>query len=147
MPGKIYQVRLTEAEQEQLHQYVNRGKVQARCLTRARILLLANNQWTDEQIAQALKVGMATVFRIRKRYSQEGLEVALKERPRSGGPPKVDSPLEAHLTLLACSEPPEGHSRWTLRLLADKVVELGWVDSLSHTTVRRWLKKTNLNPG
>jgi len=143
----MYQVRLTQAEQEQLNQYVNRGKAKARSLTRARILLLANGQWTDEKIAEALKVSMATVFRTRRRYSQEGLEAALKERSRRGGSPKVDSHLEAHLTLLACSEPPEGHSRWTLRLLAGKLVELEWVDSISHTTVRRWLKKTSLSPG
>lgn len=141
MRKKVYQVNLTEPEREQLLQDINQGKKSARSLTRARVLLLAHEQWIDEAITKALKVSMATVARVRKRYCQEGLEAALLDKPRSGAPPKVNSRLEAQLSALACSEPPEGQARWTLRLLADKLVELELVDSISHTAVGNWLKK------
>jgi transposase len=143
MPKKLYNVHLTNTERMSLQQTINQGKPSARKLTRARILLLADDQWKDVEIAQALKISSGTVQRIRQRYCQQGLETALKEKPRPGAPPKVDSRLDAQLTLLACSEPPAGQKRWTLRLLADKLVELELVGSMSHTTVHRQLKKTN----
>ena len=147
MPKKMYAVHLPDSERISLQQFTNHGKPLARQVTRARIFLLADAQWPDEEIAEALQISRATVYRIRKRYSQEGLEPALQEKPRPGAPRKVDSRLEVQLTMLACSEPPEGHSRWTLRLLADKVVELACIATFSHTTVRRIRKKTPSNLG
>jgi transposase len=143
----LYRVRLKEEEREELHQYLRRGRSSARSLTRARILLFADEDRSDEEIIEALKVSRTTVNRIRKRYCQGGLDFALHEKPRSGAPPKIDGRIEAQLTLLACSDPPEGRSRWTLRLLADKLVELESVDSISHMSVHRLLKKTRSNRG
>ena len=136
---KLYSVRLKEDEREELSQYLRRGKSSARSLTRARILLLADEGRPDEDIADALKVSKSTVNRIRKRYCEGGLEFALTEKPRSGAPPKIDARVEAKLTGLACSNPPEGRSRWTMNLLADKLVELGEVDSISGMSVCRAL--------
>ena len=147
MPGKIYRVQLTKEQREDLLKLVNRGKSSARVLTRGRILLLADEQKWDEEIAQALKVSAATVGRIRKRYCLEGLESALHDRLRTGAPGRVGGRFQAHLCALACSEPPEGYARWTLRLLSEKVIELGLIDSISHTEVGKLLKKTSLNLG
>jgi putative transposase len=143
----IFCVRLKKEDREDLNRYLRRGKSSARSLTRARILLLADEGSSDEEIVESLKVSRTTVNRIRKRYCEGGLEFALYEKPRSGAPLKLDGRIEAQLTLLACSEPPEGRSRWTLRLLADKLVELEAVDSISHMSVHRLLKKTRLNHG
>jgi len=112
-------------------------------LTRARILLLSAEGKTDTFVADALKVNPQTVRNIRKRFAEEGLEVALRERPRPGARPKLDAKGEAFLIALACSDPPEGREHWTMQLLADRLVELGVVDSISDETVRRVLKKTN----
>jgi transposase len=147
MPQKVYQVRLTTKERHQLLRSLQRGKQSARVLTRARILLLADEQRSDEEIADALHISRATAFRIRKRYAQEGLASAVCEKPRRGAPVKVGHRLEAHLTALACTQPPKGRGRWTLRLLADKLVELELVDTISHTTVYRSLKKTRSSRG
>lgn len=138
---------LKEEDREELNLYLRRGKSSARSLTRARILLLADEGRLDEEIVEVLKVSRTTVNRIRKRYCEGGLEFALHEKTRSGAPPKIDGRVEAKLTLLACSEPPEGRSKWTLRLLADKLVELEAVDSISHMSVHRMLKKTRSNHG
>jgi putative transposase len=143
----IFCVRLKEEDRDELNQYLRRGKSSARSLTRARILLLADEGRSDDEIVEALKVSRTTVNRIRKRYCEGGLEFALHEKPRSGAPPKIDGRVEAQLTLLACSEPPEGRSKWTLRLLADKLIELEAVDSISHMSVHRLLKKTRSNRG
>ena len=137
----IFCVRLSEEDRTELNKYLRHGKSPARSLTRARILLLADEGHSDEVIVEALKVSRPTVNRIRKRYCEGGLDFALYEKPRSGEPPKLDGRVEAELTLLACSEPPEGRSKWTLRLLADKLVELEAVDSISHMSVHRILKK------
>ena len=137
----IFCVRLSEEDRTELNKYLRHGKSPARSLTRARILLLADEGHSDEVIVEALKVSRPTVNRIRKRYCEGGLDFALYEKPRSGAPPKLDGRVEAELTLLACSEPPEGRSKWTLRLLADKLVELEAVDSISHMSVHRILKK------
>lgn len=138
----IYVVNLTDEDREELNQYLRRGKSSARSQTRARILLLADEGRSDAEIADALSVSRTTICRIRKRYCDFGLEFALNEKPRSGAPPKIDGRVEAELTVLACSDPPEGRSKWTLRLLADKLVELEVVDSISHMSVQRTLKKT-----
>ena len=143
----VFCVRLKKEDREDLNRYLRRGKSSARSLTRARILLLADEGRSDEEIVEALKVSRTTVNRIRKRYCEGGLEFALHEKNRSGAPPKIDGRVEAQLTLIACSEPPEGRSKWTLRLLADKLVELKAVDSISHMSVHRLLKKTRSNHG
>ena len=152
MPKK-YRVTLTTAEREQLTQMVAKGKAAARALTHARILLKTDESeggpaWTDAAVCEALDVGLCTVMRVRERFVEEGLDAALRPRPsRYVQPRKLDGHLEAQLITLACSEAPEGHARWTLRLLADRFVQLGHVEELSHETVRQTLKKTKSSPG
>ena len=143
----MHVISLKEEERKELKQYLRKGKSSARSLTRARILLLADEGLDDEKIAGALKVSKSTISRIRTRYCESGLDFALHEKARSGAPPKIDSRIEAQLTLLACSEPPDGRSRWTVRLLADRLVEMDIVDSISHMSVQRLLKKMKLNLG
>lgn len=145
--NKKYVVRLTAQEREQIEKLLRRGRAHARKLLYGRILLKADadgpDPWTDERIADALEVSTATVARERRRYCEEGLEIALM--PRKPGLPRrrvLDGRSEAHLIALACSDPPEGRERWSLRLLADRMVELGYADALSYETVRRTLKKT-----
>ena len=147
MPAAKYIVDLAQEEREQLLQLIRKGTSRARKLARARILLKADEGLGDEQVAQALHVGSATVGRVRQRFVEEGLESALTERPRPGQRLKLNSKEEAHLIAVACSDPPKGHSRWTLRLLADKAVELGLADSIARETVRQVLKRGTLNPG
>lgn len=143
--NKKYRVRLTDEERNYLEKLVRRGKAHARKLLYARILLKADENgpaWTDERIADALEVSGATVARERRRFWEEGLEVALL--PKKPGRPRrrvLDGRAEAYLIALACSNPPEGRDHWPLRLLADQMVELGYVESLSYETVRRTLKK------
>lgn len=144
---KLHIVSLKEQEREELKQYLRKGKSSARSLTRARILLLADEGRDDEMIAEALKVSKSTVSRIRTRYCESGLDFALHEKARSGAPPKIDGRIEAQLTLLACSEPPDGRSRWTVRLLADRLVEMEVVEAISHMSVQRLLKKMKLSLG
>ena len=144
---KLHIVSLKEQERDDLKQYLRKGKSSARSLTRARILLLADDRCDDKTIAEALKVSKSTVSRIRTRYCEGGLDFALHEMARSGAPPKIDSRIEAQLTLLACSEPPDGRSKWTVRLLADKLVEMDVIDSISHMSVQRLLKKMKLSLG
>jgi putative transposase len=140
--AKKYCVTLTDDEREPLHAITKRGKVAARQLSRAHLLLHAAAGANDDAIAHALHVGTATVERTRKRFIEEGLEAALAERPRPGGRRKLESKQEAFLIALACSAPPEERPRWTMQLLADKLVELRVVESISDETVRRILKKT-----
>lgn len=128
------------------------GEHAARTLTRARILLKADESdcgqaWSDEAIAEALDVGQATVQRMRRRYSERGIEAIYHRRPRRSYQRKLDGAAEAHLVAMACSEPPQERARWSLRLLADRMVELGHVDSLSHECVRQTLKKTRSSLG
>jgi transposase len=144
---KLHIVSLKEEEREELKRYLRKGKSSARSLTRARILLLADEGRDDEEIAGALKVSKSTVNRIRTRYCDGGLDSALHEKLRSGAPPKLDGRIEAQLTLLACSEPPSGRSKWTVRLLADRLVEMEVVESISHMSVQRLLKKMKLSLG
>ncbi len=139
---KRYIVDLTADERAELLTLLNRGVAPARRLTRARILLLADEGSSDGAIAAALHVQTATVERTRRRFVEGGVERALSDQPRPGGRPKLDGKQEAHLVALACSRAPEGRARWTMQLLADRWVELGVVDAISDETVRRTLKKT-----
>lgn len=121
---------------------LRRGTAPARTQTRARILDLLHRGQHPDQIAEILQVSGATVFNIKRRYLEEGLDSALSDKPRSGKPPTIDGKIRAQITALACSKAPDGHARWTLRLLADRAVELGFLDSISHTGVKKILKKT-----
>jgi len=145
-----YIVELTSAEQKELAQLVSKGKAAARKITHARILLQANESqdgpaWTDEQISEAFGIHTNTIHGIRRRFVEHGLQAAL-ERKKQDRPSRkrvVDGDVEAHLIALRCGDPPEGRNQWTLRLLADKLVELEIVPSICHETVRQALKKTS----
>lgn len=149
--AKFYRVTLTDAERCELKALINRGKGEARKLTHARILLQADEAeggpcFTDQAIAGVLQVSARTVERVRQRFIDQGLEAALiPKRSERVYARLLDGVQEAHLIALACSEPPDGKSRWTLRLLADRMVELDYVETVSYETVRRVLKKTNSN--
>jgi transposase len=145
--AKRYIVTLTEEERVHLLALTKKGKVSARQLTRAHILLQADAGGIDTVIAAALHVAIATVERVRKRFVEAGLEAALRERPRPGGQRKLDGKQEAFLLALACSTPPEGRTAWTMQLLAHKLVELRVIDAISDETVRRTLKKTRSSHG
>lgn len=150
---KRFVVTLTDEERRSLRALVSSGKGAARKLTHARILLKADAgaggpNWTDAAISEGVEVGTATVERVRQRFVEEGLEAALvPPKPDRIYERKLDGDGEAHLIALACSESPEGRSRWTLELLADRMVALGHVESLSYQTVRRVLKKTRSSLG
>jgi transposase len=145
VPKKIYIVDLTKEERTHLLDFVRSGKQSARKLNRARILLLADEGKADSEIAAALHTGTATVQRTRQRFVEANLEGALNERRRPGGQKKLDEKGEAILETLAHSKPPEGRKRWTLQLLADRLVQLKVVDSISYETVRQELKKSDLS--
>jgi transposase len=145
MPRKIYIVDLTEEERTYLLDFIKSGERSARKLNRARILLLADEGKADSEIAGALHTGTATVQRTRQRFVEGNLEGALNERPRPGGQRKLDEKGEAILETLAQSKPPDGRKRWTLQLLADRLVQLKIVDSISYETVRHELKKSGLS--
>ena len=153
MAKERYIVELTSEERNQLEQLLRKGKVAAYRQRHARILLLADqgpsikSTMSDSAIAQAVNCGMATIERIRKRFVLEDFEAALGRKNRTNYPRQIDGDAEAHLIALACSAPPQGHERWTLRLLADKMVELKVVEHCSKDTVHRTLKKTNLSLG
>jgi transposase len=147
MPKK-YRVTLTAEEREELERLLSRGKADVRCLKHAQILLKADEAeggpgWSDARIADAFDAGVATIERLRQRFVEEGMQAALRTY-RTGTRTyerKLDGAQEAHLIALACSAPPEGRARWTLRLLAQRMVELAYVDTLSYETVRQTLKK------
>jgi transposase len=143
MPRKKYIVKLNDEEREQLHEMTSKGELKVRKFKRAMILLKADETLSDPQIMAAVNVSRPTVERIRKRYVLGGLEKALNEDPRPGQKRKLDGRDEAQLIAIACTEPPAGHDHWTMRLLANKLVELEVVESISHETVRQTLKKTN----
>ena len=144
-------VRLTSEERSDLEKLVTTGKAKARKIIHARILLKVDADgpnWSDDKVQEALDVGKATVERVRKAFVEQSLEAALNRKPlRETRSRKLDGDQEAHLVALVCSEAPEGRKRWTLRLLADKMVELKHVDSLSYETVRQTLKKTKQSLG
>lgn len=137
-----YRVTLTPEERERLECIVSKGKCAARTQTRARIILKAADGYSDEEIMEALDVSSITVYRTRQRCVEEGVDAALVERQRARRPSKLTDRQCAHVIAVACSDAPDGHDHWTLRLLADKVVELGFADSYSHESVRQLLKKT-----
>ena len=148
MPTYKHQVVLSSKQRKQLEALSQRGEISARKLTRARILLLADQNRTpgamvDHQIHEVLGVSQATIIRIRKKFATSGLAGALEELSRSGRPLKFDGYQRAQITALACSNPPDGHSQWSLRLLADHLVELDVVEGISPETVGAILKKTN----
>ena len=147
MTENKYRVELTESQEDRLNEVANRGISPARMVKRALALLKSNEGQVDAQIADALSISRRTVVRIRKRFCEEGLESALTERPRPGQKRRLDKRAEAYLVAVACSDPPEGHAHWTLKLLADKMVELDYVDSVARATIRKTLKKTNSNRG
>lgn len=148
--AKKYIVTLAQEERERLRQMLSSGKEGVRKLTRARILLKADEGWTDKAIHEALDVGVSTIERTRRRFVEEGLEAALNRRPSTRRyEHKLDGNAEAHLIALACSSPPAGRKKWSLRLLADTLVTLEQVDLdfVSHETVRQALKKTSSSLG
>lgn len=146
--NKKYIVTLTDTERAELRKLISSGKGAARRLTHARVLLKADQGLTDDRIASEVEVGVATVERVRKRFVEEGLTASLDpRRPDKPRERKIDGLVEAHLIALACSTPPKGKARWTLRLLANKLVELEHLPEVSHETVRRALKQTSLGPG
>jgi transposase len=143
MPRKMYIINLSDTDREKLEQMTHKGTLKARQFKRAMILLKADEGLSDPQIMAALNVSRPCVERIRKRFVADGIERALNEDPRPGQKRKLDGRAEATLVATACSEAPEGHVRWTLRLLAGKLVQLQVVEAISHETVRRTLKKTS----
>ena len=151
--AKRYRVTLTQPERQELQQLISRGKADARKLAHARILLQADEAdggpaRTDADIAGALDTSTRTCERVRERFVEQGLEAALVRKPAARAyARKLDGRGEAHLVALACSRPPEGRKRWTMQLLADRVVALGHADALSDETVRRVLKKTRPSRG
>ena len=151
---KKYKVTLTAEERNSLQQLIATGKAAAKVLTHARIVLKADAApdgpaWTDARIAEALEVNVTTVERLRERFVEQGLDAALarKKPDRPSRERKLDGQAEARLIALACSDPPRGRARWTLRLLADRLVELEVVDTVATETVRRTLKKTSSSRG
>jgi len=145
MARKSQPITLSAEELRSLKTSLTKGATPARVQTRARVLDLLHRRHAPTDIAGVLQVGVATIFNIKRRYLAEGLEAALHDKPRSGKPCKIDGVARAKITALACSKTPDGRARWTLRLLADKAIELGFVESISHDTVREVLKKTGFN--
>ena len=146
-----YYVQLSKEDRQELESLIHSGESSARTQTRARILLLTDENQkkkkSTKEIASALLCSMPTVTNIRKKFSAGGIENALYDKARPGAVPKITGEIEAQLTMLACSAPPEGRARWTLQLLADKLVELKLVDSISDVAVMHRLKKMNLSLG
>jgi len=153
MPAKIYRVTLEKEEREKLVTLVNKGKGNARRMRRARILLMADeaqedNGWKDADIAKALSASVRTVERTRQKCVEEGVEAALNHtRPKKSRRKVLDGEAEARLMQLACSEAPDGREEWSMQLLAEKLIELEVVETVSRETVRTTLKKTNLSLG
>ena len=152
MPSVKYVIELTDAEKERLIEIVTTGTASARTILRANVLLASDrhnkNYMTVAKIAEVYHTTPTTIEKIRATYENEGLEKVLtrKKRETPPVPAKVTGEVEAHIIALACGAPPEGYEKWSLRLLADKCVELNYIDSISHTTVANILKKTNSNP-
>lgn len=148
-----YTIKLTETEVSELRSIINKGSHTSQTFRAAYILLNCDegehsDKVTNEQISKVLKIGTRTIDRVKKKFFNEGFESVLERRPTSRVyDSKVDGDIEAKLITLCCSEPPEGFAKWSLRLLADKMVELNYIESISHVTVRNVLKKTNLSLG
>jgi transposase len=148
-----YTIKLTKEEVDELYSIINKGSHSSQTFRTAYILLNCDEgeyaeKITNEQISKVLKVGMRTIDRVKKKFIEEGFEGVLDRRASSRVyETKTDGDIEAKLVTLCCSDPPKGFAKWSLRLLADKMVELKYVESISHVTVRSVLKKTNLNLG
>ena len=150
MSQRRYHVQLSVRERQQLERYVKQGKPAARAVTRARILLLADEHYSDEEIREVLGVSRPTVVTIRRKAQEhegKNLLVVLQDAPRPGQPVKVDSRVAAHVALIACSEAPPGSARWTLQLIADRLIEMNLVEEICLESVRQALKKTPSSPG
>ena len=147
MAQEKFAVQLSAEDRSELERLIRSGRGSARVINRARVLLKTDEGWSASQVASALDTSPRTVFRTKRRYAEEGLDGVLHDHPQANRYRKLDDRGEAHLIALACSDAPEGHDHWTLRLLADKVVELGVVETLSYETVRLRLKKTSSSPG
>lgn len=143
---KLHRVELSESDTQRLNDLIGKGQASARVIRRAHVLLLAAEDKEDKDVSAALHLNAQTVYQLRKRFASGGLEATLYDKPRLGSKPMLDGKQEALLVALACSQPEERES-WTMQLLADKLVELKVVDSISDETVRRTLKKTNLSRG
>lgn len=144
---KQFLVKLTDEERNELRDITRKGKAGARKINRARIVLLADAGKKDREIIEGLGVSASTVARTRQRFAEEGLERAMTDKPRSGRPPALDGKQAAFLVALTCSESPEDRETWTMQLLADKLIEVGIVESISDESVRRTLKKMSLSLG
>jgi len=148
-----YTIKLIKSEVEELLSIINKGSHTSQTFRAAYILLncdlgIYSTKVSNEQISKILKIGMRTIDRVKKQFIEEGMEAVLGRRPTTRVyEVKADGDIEAKLVTLCCSEPPKGFSKWSLRMLADKMVELNYVESISHVTVRKVLKKTNLSPG
>jgi transposase len=149
--SKRIHIQLTENERRELEQLIRQDQSSVCVQRRARILLLSDRNQTEPpgtgDTVRAVMCSAGTVINVKKRYLAEGLQAALHDKPRPGAKPKITGEVEAHLIALACSDPPAGRDRWTLRLLADQLVELELVESISHVAVGEVLKKTNSSPG
>lgn len=151
--AKRYRVTLTAEERTELLGLLNKGTTGARTLAHARILLKTDESaggpaWTDDAVVQALEISLSTVSRVRRAFVEGGLGAALQRKPESRvRSRRIDGEHEARLISLICSDAPAGHARWTLRLLADRLVELKYVEAISHETVRQMLKKTSSSLG
>ena len=140
-------ITLSESEQASLHTFLHAGKANARTFTRARVLLKADEGWTDQQICEAFDISRNTSIRVRQLYLEGGLEAVLHDKRQQRYRQALTGGQAAHLIALVCTPAPTGHDHWTLRLLAGKAVELGFVESISPETIRQLLKKMNSNPG
>jgi putative transposase len=147
MPKQTTPIQLTTDEIAYLNKYINSGKRSARAIKRAQILLHSHAGKTPEQICEIVNTSVSTVYLTRQHYRMEGVQAAIEEKPRSGQPRRLNSEHEAALTVLACSEAPEGHAQWSVRLLTDKAIEIGIVEQVGRETIRRFLKKMRSNRG
>jgi transposase len=147
MPKRSQPIELTSEEEAYLNRYVSQGNRSARAIKRAQLLLHRHAGKNPQESAEWAGVSLATVYNICHRYHAEGVEAALEEKPRSGQPRKLKLHHEAELTVLACSEPPEGQARWSVRLLHDTAIELGIVEEVGRDTIRLFLKKMHLSRG
>lgn len=144
---RVQPIQLSGEQRAELEQLIHKGNAAARVQTRARILLLSQEGKSEAEITAALHTSPATLYSVRHRYRTEGLQRALYDKPHAGRPPRITGEVQAHLTMLACSTPPQGRDRWTLQLLADRMVELQYIDSISDQAVYYTLKKTNSSLG
>ena len=144
---KVHVVQLTGEEREHLLILTQKGETKARRLRRAQVLLLADKGKTDEEIRDALSASLTMIYQTRQKFAQDGLETALSEKPRCGGPRKLNAKGEALLVATACSEAPEGREHWTMQLLADRLIELKIVETISDEAIRLLLKKRSSSRG